>query len=63
MRTIIIDGGNSRRLPVSVKSVNSFTCPIIKIKTIGKKAKIPYKDIFVANVIFFHVMLIKKILL
>ena len=33
----IIGGGNSQKLPVSVKGVNSFTCPIINIETIGKK--------------------------
>ena len=32
----IIGGGNSRKLPVSVKGVN-FTCPIINIETIGEK--------------------------
>ena len=36
----IIGGGNSRKLPVSVKGVNSFTCPIINIVTIGEKSKI-----------------------
>ena len=35
----IIGGGNSRKLPVSVKGVNSFTCPMIYIETIGGKRK------------------------
>ena len=35
----IIGGGNSRKLPVSVKGVNSFTYPIINIETIGEKSK------------------------
>ena len=35
----IIGGGNSRKLPVSVKGVNSFTCTIINIETIGGKSK------------------------
>ena len=35
----IIGGGNSRKLPVSVKGVNSITCPIINIETIGGKSK------------------------
>ena len=32
----IIGGGNSRKLPVSVKGVNSFTCPMIMPPTLKK---------------------------
>ena len=55
----IIGGGNSRKLPVSVKGVNTFTCPILNIETIGKKANILFK-LFSLQMSYFFLLCLKS---
>ena len=55
----IIGGRHSRKLPMSVKGVTSFTCPIINIETIGVKGNILFKY-FLRKGHIFPVMLKSK---